>query len=151
MESVVENSMVVAGVTTQIDDLSQSNKSLADLWHRFWKENLPAKITNRSNNTIYVIYHDYQDGINKGYAATIGYRVNHIDESPSELTIIVIPQQRYHVFTAHGNLPESVTKTWKKIMQANLQRTFSYDFEIYDERAQNPQDAIVDIYVSILK
>jgi len=149
METIVENSMVIAGISTRIEDPVQSSKQIGALWEQFWKENLPAKITNRFNNTIYAIYHDYEGDYNQPYTITIGYRINKIDDLPNDFKIVVIPQQKYHVFTANGTLPESITRSWKKIWQANLQRSYSFDFEIYDERAQNPQDAIVDIYVAV--
>jgi len=36
-----------------------------------------------------------------------------------------------------------------KIWDANLPRTFTADFEVYDEKAQNPEDAAVDIFIAI--
>lgn len=149
MENVIENSMVIAGISTIIEDSAQASEQISALWELFWKENLPEKISNRFNNTIYAIYHQYTGDHHQPYTATIGYRINKIEDLPADIKFVIIPQQHYHVFTAHGTLPESVIKTWKKIWQANLQRSYSFDFEIYDERAQNPQDAIVDIYVAV--
>lgn len=149
MESVVENSMVIAGISTKIEDPAQASQQIAALWEQFWKDNLPAQITNRSNNTIYTIYHQYAGDHHQPYTATIGYRINKIEDLPACFKFVIIPQQHYLVFTASGTLPEAVLKTWKKIWQANLQRSYTFDFEIYDERAQNPQDAIVDIYVAV--
>ena len=149
MESVIENSMIIAGISAQIDDHNSSNKQIQALWHQFWKDNVTNQLTNRTNLTIYAVYHDYTGDNTKAYTLTIGHRINQISDIPSELKVIVIPQQTYLVFTAHGQLPTSIDNTWKKICQSTLQRTYSFDFEIYDERAQNPQDAIVDIYVAV--
>lgn len=149
MESVVENSMVIAGISARVDDPKEASKQIEALWHQFWKDNLPAKVVNRVNNTIYAVYHAYEGDHTKPYTTTIGYRVNNLTELPNDLKLIVIPQQHYNVFTSHGHLPESVVKAWRKIWQSNLQRSYTFDFEIYDERAQNPQDAIVDIYIAV--
>ncbi|MFT5885520.1 MAG: putative transcriptional regulator YdeE [Arcticibacterium sp.] len=36
-----------------------------------------------------------------------------------------------------------------EIWQSDLDRTYATDFEVYDERAQNPEDVEVDIFVGI--
>lgn len=149
MESVIENSMIIAGISAKIDDHTSSNKQIQALWDQFWKENITNQLTNRTNLTIYAVYHDYTSDNTKTCTLTIGHRISLIDHISTHLKIIVIPQQSYQVFTAHGQLPASIDATWKKICQSSLQRTYTVDFEIYDERAQNPQDAIVDIYVAV--
>ena len=149
MENVIVNSIIIAGISTKIEDPIQANKQIGVLWEQFWKNDLSTKINNRFNNTIYAIYHDYEGNYNQPYTITIGYPINKIEDLQNDLKVVVIPQQNYHVFTTNGTLPESIIKTWKKIWQTNLQRSYTFDFEIYDERAQNPQDAIVDIYVAV--
>ena len=149
MDSVIENSMVIAGISTRIDDPTNAAQQIETLWHKFWQENISSKVINKFNGTIYTVYHNYQGDFTKPYTTTIGYRINKIEDAPALLSIVVIPAQHYKVFTAHGRLPESIVNIWKKIWQANLHRTYTFDLEIYDERAQNPQDAIVDIYIAV--
>jgi predicted transcriptional regulator YdeE len=36
-----------------------------------------------------------------------------------------------------------------KIWQSNLDRTYTTDFEVYDERAQNPANVVVDIFIGV--
>ena len=43
----------------------------------------------------------------------------------------------------------AVYETWSKIWNADLDRTFTADFEVYGEKAQNPTDAEVEIFVAI--
>ena len=38
---------------------------------------------------------------------------------------------------------------WTKIWNSDLVRTFTADFEVYGEKAQNPENAEVDIFVAI--
>ncbi|NCX96795.1 MAG: AraC family transcriptional regulator [Chitinophagia bacterium] len=149
MESVVENSIIITGISTRIEHPTHASKQMEELWQQFWKENLPSKVTGRFNNTIYTVYHEYAGDYTKPYTATIGYRINKIQDISNDLKVIVIPQQHYKVFTANGHLPGSVVAAWKNIWHSNLQRSYKFDFEIYDERAQNPQDAIVDIYIAV--
>lgn len=41
-----------------------------------------------------------------------------------------------------------VTDTWKKIWDSSLNRKFGFDFEVYDERSQDWNNAELDIYIS---
>ena len=42
-----------------------------------------------------------------------------------------------------------VPETWKRIWTASLERAYQTDFEVYDERAADPQNAQVDICVGV--
>lgn len=43
----------------------------------------------------------------------------------------------------------AVYNEWVKIWNSELERTFTADFEVYDERSQNPENAEVDIFVAV--
>ena len=74
---------------------------------------------------------------------------------PADLVIHEIPSSRYLIFTTGpGTLPDIIIKAWQEIwhfFEANneYRRAFVGDFERYDERAQDPNNAVVDIYISI--
>jgi predicted transcriptional regulator YdeE len=42
-----------------------------------------------------------------------------------------------------------MTETWKEIWESDLTRTFETDFEVYGQRSQNWEDAVVDIFLSV--
>ena len=53
-------------------------------------------------------------------------------------------------FVSKGNLNEGVIyNTWLKIWNQNLNRKFTYDYEVFGEKSLNPTNAEVDIFVSI--
>ncbi len=60
---------------------------------------------------------------------------------------------RYAVFTSErGPVAKVVVETWKRIWSyyespANGQRAYRADFEVYDQRAADPSNAQVDIYI----
>lgn len=43
----------------------------------------------------------------------------------------------------------AVINTWFKIWDTDLNRTYKTDFEVYGEKAQNPNDAEVEIFVGV--
>jgi predicted transcriptional regulator YdeE len=65
-----------------------------------------------------------------------------------------IPAGQYAVLTTDkGPLSQVVPATWQKIFKLEddrkLKRTYQADFEIYDQRAQDPHNAQLDIYVGV--
>jgi predicted transcriptional regulator YdeE len=61
---------------------------------------------------------------------------------------------QFEVFTtAQGPLPRVVPDAWQNLWkledEGKLKRAYKADFEIYDHRAQDPQNAQVDIYIGL--
>jgi len=54
-------------------------------------------------------------------------------------------------FTAKGSLVngEAVVNTWYEIWKADIDRSFTTDFEVYDERSENRDHAEVDIFIAL--
>jgi len=69
---------------------------------------------------------------------------------PENLESFEIPSQNYVRVIAKGAMTECITKAWEKIWDSEIQQKFGFDFEVYDERSQDWNDAELDIYVSIL-
>ena len=45
--------------------------------------------------------------------------------------------------------PAAWQQIWKLEDLGKLKRTYQADFELYDQRAQDPQNAQVDIYIGV--
>ncbi|KZL91063.1 GyrI-like domain-containing protein [Clostridium magnum] len=61
----------------------------------------------------------------------------------------VIPASKYYVVTAKGKMPQKIGEAWAHIWNSGISRTYKGDFELYDERYNDTENAEVDIYVSI--
>jgi len=85
----------------------------------------------------------------------IGARVKAALGIPAGMMARKVPAGHYAVFTSEGGPVEKVVvETWQKIWSATNaelggQRAYRADFEIYDERARDPKNAQVDIYVAV--
>ncbi|EIT84220.1 DNA-binding protein YobU [Fictibacillus macauensis ZFHKF-1] len=109
------------------------------MWADFYKQGAPT-------GTVYAVYTNYESNEHGAYTYGIG------TEEPGAGVLAVVPKQDYLVFTTEkGPVGEVVPKAWEKIWQWQEQqeRAYGTDFEVYDERAQNPEDAQVDIYISV--
>jgi predicted transcriptional regulator YdeE len=149
MESILENPIIIAGISIRVNDLEHASSEIGNLWERFFEDDISEKIPKRANNTIYSIYHDYEGDYSNPYTITIGHKINRVEDAPTELEVITIPSQKYKVFTSQGKMPESIVDTWGNIWDSKINRSYTFDFERYDERAHDPEDAIVDIYIAL--
>lgn len=46
-------------------------------------------------------------------------------------------------------MPACIGKAWQEIWNSDIKRAYQADFEVYDERSADWNDAEVDIYISI--
>lgn len=122
-------------------------------WERFYKNQLLHKIANRKNDTILAVYSDYESDETGSYTYALGAEITEDRQHESDqLRSFAIPDQQYVVFTSRrGPIPDVVVETWQEIWgwSKHHERAFVADFEVYDERAQDPANSQVDIYISV--
>ncbi|MNY58278.1 Bacterial transcription activator, effector binding domain [compost metagenome] len=73
-----------------------------------------------------------------------------MDEIPNDMIGKTIENSTFEKFTAKGNLTEgAVYNEWLKIWNSDLNRSFTSDFEVYDQRSANLQNGEVDIFIAL--
>jgi predicted transcriptional regulator YdeE len=128
----------------------QSGRDIPQLWQRFMTEQIAAKIPNKVDSAILSVYTDYEKDHTRPYTTLIGCRVSSLDMVPQGMMGKTISGGIYTVRTATGKLSDGIVfSEWQKIWSSDLARTFTSDFEVYDHRAQNPDHAEVDIFLSV--
>ena len=128
----------------------QASTDIPVLWNRFFAEGILAKIPNKVNSNLHCIYTDYEKDHTAPYTTILGCQVENLNEIPEGLIGKTFPEANYEVFTAKGNLMQgAVYKEWTKIWNADIPRTFVADFEVYDEKSHNPDNAEVNIFIGI--
>jgi len=136
-------------VTTSNTD-GQSQKDIGELWGRMMSENLTEKIPNKLSSEIYSLYTNYQGDHTQPYDTILGCKVSSLDEMPEGFVGQSFDGGNYQKFLCKGDLTKGAVYTsWTNIWNEKLDRVFTADFEVYGSKAQNPQDAELDIYVSI--
>ena len=128
----------------------QMGVDIPALWHRFALENIMEKIPNRIDNTIYCIYTEYEGDYTKPYTTLLGCKVRNLEEIPAGLIGKEFGSGNYNKYVAKGSILQgSVFEQWQHIWSLNLPRTYSYDFEVYGEKAQDLEKAEVDIFIAV--
>lgn len=151
METQQIKSFSVIGIAVRTtNEKGQSGIDIQALWNKFMSEGIIQKIPNKIDNTIYCIYTDYEKDHTKPYTTILGCKVTNLDNIPGGMAGKTIFEGDYIKFTAKGNILQGIVfNEWVKIWTTDLPRIYSSDFEVYGEKAQNPEDAEVDIFVAV--
>lgn len=128
----------------------QSAKDIPVLWNKFMTEGIAAKIPNKADNAVYCIYTDYEKDHTRPYTTLLGCKVDNLEIVPEGMISQTFETAMYEEFTAVGNLMEgAVFNTWTKIWNSELPRAYTADFEVYDERSHDSENAVVPIFIAV--
>ena len=124
-------------------------------WGRLFQEGLLSKIPNKADQNVVAVYTDYASDHNGEYTYILGARVTSDADVPAGMATTKIPAGKFAVFTSEkGPAPKVVPQLWMKINSlpqdaTGANRQYKGDFEIYDQRAMDPQNLEMDVYVGI--
>jgi len=129
---------------------NQAAKDIPALWQKFMSEGLLNAIPNKVDNDIYCLYTHYEKDHTKPYTTLLGCKVKTLDNIPEGMVGYEFEGGNYINLPAKGDLMNgAVYNKWLEIWGMNLNRAFTADFEIYGSKSQNPNDAEVDILISL--
>lgn len=144
----------VAARTRNAHEMSGNGK-IGDVWQTFLEPSLVARIPNKIGVDPIAIYTEYESDHTGYYTYLLGVPVSSTESLPANLTVKHVPPGRYAVFTSgRGNIVQVVQEVWQRIWSMSPEelggkRAFQTDFEIYDQRAADPENAQIDVYVGI--
>lgn len=124
-------------------------------WERLMQEGVLAKIPNRIDSSVVAVYSEYASDKDGEYTFLLGARVTSDAGMPAGIVARKVPAGKFAVFTTtRGPAYQVVPETWAHINSLPRNspggdRLYRADYEIYDERAKDPQDMQADIYVGI--
>jgi predicted transcriptional regulator YdeE len=123
-------------------------------WQGFFSNGISEKIPHKSGQSFYAVYSDYASDHNGEYSFLVGAMVKDGTTPPAEMVLKRVPAGKYAVFTSDkGPFAKVVPAAWQKIFQledeGKLRRSYHADFEVYDQRSQDPQNAQIDIYIGV--
>lgn len=149
--------MTLVGVSLRTTNAEEKgpNGRLPRLWETYFQSEIAAKIDANNPHLIYALYTDYESDATGSYTVLIGHETKGdavLAEKGFEQAFI--PESKYMVFTTKkGPVYDVVLQAWEYIWQyfqeSPEKRTFTGDFELYDNRNFDPANAEVQIYVAI--
>ncbi len=145
----VEGFDIVGIDVTTTNENGQAADDINALWQRFFTEAIGDQIPNRTGEAIYAVYTDYEGDHTKPYRVIIGCKVSTADDIPDNLVAHHVPQSRVGVFSAIGEQPASLIRTWEHIWDMeSLPRAFTSDYELYGPRFFEPNLHEVLIHIA---
>lgn len=127
----------------------RSEKDCGELWQHFEMNKVAELVPNKTSDAVYAVYYDYESDENGLFSYFIGCPVAPETPAPGNLDELIIPEQNYHRETAKGRMTGCISETWTRIWNADINRKFGFDFEIYDDRSYDWENAEIDIYLSV--
>ncbi len=159
--STKKGEIKLVGIKVRTSFLEESKLETSKIFpcvKKYYHQKLFEKILSRNKpGTTYCVYTEYESDYTGAYTYFIGEEVSSFDNLPSGLEPLIIPFQKYTVFTTQpGSMPDVVKDAWKKIWNLSSEtlggiRRYHTDFEIYDERASESDlnNVVLDIYIGI--
>lgn len=143
--------------TNNQNEMDPQKAQIGRLYGHYLNESIAIHISHRINpGTTLAVYTDYASDEHGDYTYFLGEEVESFENIPEHLQKLIIPAARYlKLTTPSGKMPAIVIQAWQEIWKMTPQdlggkRTYQADFEVYDERAQDPANASVDIYIGIV-
>jgi predicted transcriptional regulator YdeE len=156
-KQVIEQPFYVAGYLVRTNNAGEASgeSKIGPLWQRFMQENLVARIPNRADAAFTVVYSNYASDETGSYDYLLGARVTTVDHLPAEMTWRKVEPATYAVIlTDKGQMPGVLQAAWDRIWHMSPgelggKRAFVTDYEIYDKRTEDSQDAQVEIHIGL--
>ena len=145
------NGFKVIGISIRTTNANnQSQQDLGQLWGQFFAGNIIEKIPNKISSKILAIYTDYESDYTGEYTTIIGVPVSTLAEVPSGLIGREFEAENFQKFVAKGEMQSAVVNTWIDIWQRDkeLNRKYSYDFEVYGDNSNNGDNSEVEIFIA---
>ena len=136
--------------TSNADEMAGKGR-IGAVWERFYAENLLQKIPNQTEpGVVLALYTEYEEDANAPYSFAVGVKVSDVADLPTGLTAYSVAAAKYAVFmSAQGSIPGIVIDVWKSIWSSQIKRAYRSDFEIYDGRSRDRDNAQIDVWVSV--
>ena len=156
-KAVQQEAFTVVGIAARTSNAKERTAEgvIGKQWQRLMKEAALATIPNKADGNIVAVYTEYASDKDGEYAYVLGARVTNAEHIPTGMVAKSVPSGRYAVFTSEkGPAQKVVVEMWQRVWTTPKSalggdRRYKADFEVYDQRAQNPADAVVDLYVGV--
>jgi predicted transcriptional regulator YdeE len=155
---VHETQFFVVGIEARTTNAKETtgNGVIPKQWQKFFQDRVAERIPNRADENFYAVYTDYASDRNGEYSFVIGVKVRDQSSVPAGMVLKTIPGGDYAVITSDkGPVAKVVPAAWQEIYRLEDngglggKRAYKADYELYDQRATNPQASQVDIHVGL--
>lgn len=146
-EVVVLEEKKVVGFSARTNNASpEMGAVIGGLWQKLYSPENCSQVKERVNEKALGIYSDYASDDCGDYTVMAGFEVKS-GEKQAGFECGKIPAGKYAKFVVRGNMVTAVQESWQEIWGMELERSFVYDFEEYQNA--DPEDAEIHIYIGL--
>lgn len=150
----------LVGLTARTNNKNEMNSKISkigELADSYWHNQIANQIKHRINPGVtYSVYTEFESDEHGDFTYFIGEAVSLIENQdlfPLK-TLIIAPSQYQKFTTKPGKMPDVVISAWQEIWSMKKsdfagKRKYIADFEIYDQKAADMDNAVIDIYIGI--
>ncbi len=152
-----QEGFTVVGIAVRTSNAEQmtAERPIGKQWERLFKDGVVAAIPNKADGNIVALYTEYASDKDGEYTYVLGARVTKVESLPAGMVAKNVPggRMRYSLRkeVRYKRLSSKCGNEFgprRRVSWAEIERTEA-DFEMYDQRAQNPADSEVDLYIGI--
>tara|TARA_B100000497_G_C7689021_1_gene418354 strand:- start:1020 stop:1517 length:498 start_codon:yes stop_codon:yes gene_type:complete len=151
MQKVKIEKFKVIGISVRTYNINyQAQQDIGLLWQSLFSENIINKIPNKESTDIYCVYTNFEGDLTLPYDTILGCKVSSLEDIPDGMVGHQIEGSSYIQHLANGNVNEGVVaRAWAEIWEKDFNRSYTSGFDVYGDKARNPEDAEVDIFVAV--
>ncbi len=120
-------------------------KDMGELWHKFTADDIPGKLQNIVDRSVYGLYFNYEGDFTKPYEYMACFKVSKAD---SPYDSVDVPDGKYAKFSGIGDMLTVVGELWAEVWKTDLNRTYKFDFEKYYD-CEDRSNQKVEIYIGV--
>ena len=98
---------------------------------------------------MYGVYTNYDGDYTKPYDFYACCEIEDSKSNNDEFSVVSVPESKYAKFSIRGNYDESAEKLWNEIWNTELDRKYTYDFEVYHNDGNDPENQLLEIYIAV--
>lgn len=156
---LIGSQLILVGIscrTNTANELDPATAKIGGTLQRYMQDQVANAIVNRKQpGTTYCVYTEYESDLTGDYTYFVGEEVTNSTAISGDLEQLIIPVCPYVKFTTElGNMPGICISAWQNIWAMDAQalggeRAYEADFEVYDTRAIDPKETVLDIYIGL--
>lgn len=157
--TILLQEMKLVGVTARTNNAAEmhweTGKFPPTVRQYFHQLSAQSILHRKKIDTILCVYTEYESDHTGDYTYFIGEEVTTFEGQPSAMEQLTIPAQTYTKFTnGPAPMPDVVKEPWIKIWKMTPEelggvREYIADFEVYDERAVDHGNVVLDVYIGV--
>lgn len=107
------------------------SEDLRKLWDYYNTNSIYRYINKKSDERIYMVYHDYDKKYKDYFDVTLGFRVSDTLNVFKGLRAISVPKTDFSVIRIPSGNENAVAEMWNSVMNSDIERARTFDIEVY--------------------